>query len=154
MDLEASGIQLQQTGSTYTVTWTTGVSVEPGGSPFSFTVTLKQYRNGQLVDTLVDESYDASEDSINSCENLGCTTTVCGQAGQCRINVPTGQLLGSCKYKYACTGGTWKCWCTGSQTGSEFEVQLESGDILTLSIDPGSGVTDVDTLDNTFTTET
>ncbi len=147
-DISATSIQLQDSGSNVTVVMNAGLDVV-NLSSFEFTLTLKQFRNGQLVTTHHNATHTASATQL--CAT--CSST-CG--GTCVYSYDgIFNSTGPCyKTEDGCGGSSKLCACANIYTGALTiaKIALQAGDTLEMTVAPGTGLTDSNSNNNTIST--
>jgi hypothetical protein len=151
-ELSASSITIGSVGSSIVVTGIAGFEIENGISSFDFTVTLKQFRGGTLIATHVDQTTSSS--SQTECET-GCKSQ-CG--GSCARTILNGFIAsGTCGPGPNCSPSSTKlCNCfhniayPSTLLVPGFDVQI--GDVFTFAINPGTGITDTNSNNNSIST--
>ncbi len=147
-DISAASIQLQDSGSNVTVVMNVGLDTA-NLSSFEFSVTLKQLRNGQLVTTHHNATHTASATQLcPACSSTCASTCVYSYDG---IFSTTGPCY---KTDDGCGGSSKLCGCANVYSGglSIAKVALQSGDVLEMTVAPGTGLTDSNSNNNTITT--
>ncbi|MDQ7089003.1 MAG: hypothetical protein Q9Q13_14610 [Acidobacteriota bacterium] len=146
VDLSADSIQIESTASGDQVTATTGVAVFEQTADYDFSVTLEQWRNGQLISTST-TTFNADIGQSILCDE-SCKVSLC--TATCRVLYGNGTVVfGSCKNHFICPDKPefQTCQCIHEAPVTQFLV-LITGDVLRMTVTPGSTTSDPDMSNN------
>ncbi len=139
VDLSADSIEIESGASADRVTATAGVIVFEQTADYDFTITLEQWRNGQLISTST-ATFNADVSQSTLCDE-SCRVTRC-ESG-CQLHYSGGIVFGLCRDQFECPNrsGYQVCGCAHAVNLDDLVV-LQTGDVLRMSVDPGPTTVD------------